>query len=176
MGMSNTTPREGDVLFVRTNHFVSKLIRFGQRDYGPEDAQWNHVALVVGGGTIVEALTGGVVLSPLSKYLASDTRVGTSLIHGASPGLPMVAETQSGVDMRANAVAFARSCVGESYGWATIAAIAVKVLTKGRIDFGVQGTSICSGLVARALERMGYDWNPYDPAELTPAFLVHNVR
>lgn len=167
--------KPGDFLLIRTNHFVSKLIRFGQRDYGPEAQVWNHVALIVGDDQIVEALTGGVVLSPRSKYLASDTRLVVSLIHGASPGLPMVVETQSGVDMRANAVAFARSCVGESYGWATIAAIAVKVLTKGRVDFGISGTSICSGLVARSLERLGYIFSPYDPAELTPAYLAKTL-
>ena len=77
--------------------------------------------------------------------------------------------------MRSNASMFARTCVGEKYGWATIAAIAVKTLTKGRIDFGIQGTSICSGLAARSLERLGYNFNPWDPAELTPAYLAKNV-
>jgi hypothetical protein len=77
--------------------------------------------------------------------------------------------------MRHNAASFARSCVGEAYGWGTIGALAVKALTKGRIDFGVQGTSICSGLAARSLERLGYNFNPYDPAELTPAYLAKNV-
>jgi hypothetical protein len=78
--------------------------------------------------------------------------------------------------MRANATSFARSCVGERYGWLTIAAIAVKVLTRGRLDFGIQGTTICSGLAARCAERLGYNWNPFDPAELTPAYLAKVLR
>lgn len=169
------TPKPGDLLLVETHHFVSRLIRFGQRGYPPADRRFNHVAVFVGDGMMVEALTSGVVLSPVDKYPAADTRVAVALAHGASPGLPMEAETQSWMDMRANAASFARSCVGEKYGWATIAAIAVKTLTKGRVDFGVQGTSICSGLAARALERLGYDWNPYDPAELTPAYLADRL-
>lgn len=156
----------GDFLLVRTDHFVSKLIRIGQRSYGAEYAQWNHVALYVGGDTIVEALTGGVVRSSLDKYPASSVRrvpmrsVRVSWDHEADR------------HMRENAASFALSCVHESYGWMTIAAIALKTLTKGRWNFGVQGTSICSGLVARSLERMGHNFNPDDPSELTPAYLA----
>jgi uncharacterized protein YycO len=156
----------GDFILVKTHHLASRLIRFGQRGYGHDAAQWNHVALYVGDGEIVEALTSGVCLSAADKYPAEDVRVVG--VHprraGDTPG--------QGSEMRLNAADFARSCVGEHYGWPTIAAIAVKVLTKGRVDFGISGTSICSGLAARALERLGYDWNPYDPAELTPAYLA----
>lgn len=77
--------------------------------------------------------------------------------------------------MYGNTCAYARSCVGESYGWATIAAIGLKALTKGKFQFGVQGTSICSGLAAQSLERLGYNWNPWDAAELTPAYLAEHV-
>jgi uncharacterized protein YycO len=159
----------GDLLFVKTNHFVSKLIRFGQRGYGKEAAQWNHVAVFVGNGQIVEALTKGVVLSPENKYPASDTKV--VLTH------PYIGSNSSfsANDMRANAASFARSCVGEKYGWTTIAAIVLKVLFKGKWNFCVQGTSICSGLAARQSERLGYNWNPNDPAELTPAYLEKEV-
>ncbi len=158
----------GDVLLVHTNHLVSRLIRFGQRGYGPEYARWNHVCLFVGEGQIVEALTKGVVLSPADKYPESDVRV----VEVKAPGLATAGCEKA---MRVNAAAFARSCIGEEYGWATIAAIALKVLTRGKFQFGVQGSSICSGLCARALERLGYDFNPWDPAELTPAFLAKEL-
>jgi uncharacterized protein YycO len=153
---------------VRTNHFVARLIRFGQRGYGPENAAWNHCALYIGNGEIVEALTKGVVRSYASKYPPENVR-----IIRAKPRI-MGGVDRDNVDfsMRYNARCFALSCIGEKYGFLTIAAIAVKVLTKGKIDFNIQGTSICSGLCGRALERMGYDWNPYDPAELTPAYLA----
>lgn len=156
--------KPGDILMVRTNHFVSKLIRFGQRGYGKNAAQWNHVAIYVGNGEIVEALTKGVVCSYASKYPSSDVRIIS--VH-CRRGYYWEADSA----MRSNAVDFARSCVGEKYGFLTILAIAIKTLTKGKLDFNVQGTNICSGLAARSLERMGYNFNPYDPAELTPAFL-----
>ncbi len=156
--------KPGDILFIKTNHFVSRLIRFGQRDYGPKASQYNHCAVYIGNAEMVEALTKGVVRSPISKYPASDVRIMSSLKSSLRP-------TVCDDLLRANASSFARSCVGESYGFLTIAAIAVKVLTKGEIDFGIQGTSICSGLCARSLERLGYNFSPYDPAELTPAYL-----
>lgn len=156
----------GDFLLVQTHHFASRLIRFGQRRYGREFARWNHVALYVGNGELVEALTSGICLSPVHKYPASDVQ----LVEVAASPTGGGAATE--IDMRLNAVAFARSCVGESYGWTTILCIALKALTRGRLQFGVQGTSICSGLVARSLERLGYVWTPWDPAELTPAYLA----
>jgi uncharacterized protein YycO len=163
----------GDLLLIRTDHFVSKLIRFGQRGYGKDAAQWNHVAICVGGGKIVEALTSGVVLSSASKYPAVDV-LAVSTRSWQQEGKGVMFDFADAA-MRANACSFARSCVGERYGWPTIAAIAVKVLTRGKVDFGVEGTSICSGLAARALERLGYDWNPWDPAELTPAYLAKTL-
>lgn len=163
-------PEPGDLLLVKTDHFVSKLIRFGQRGYGKDAAQWNHVAIYVGDGKIVEALTKGVQENDATKYA------------GVCPTKIVVANPKAGdsdkmtletdVAMTANAVAFARSCVGETYGYVTILAVMLKVLTKGKLGFNIQGTSICSGLAARSWERLGYNFQPYDPAELTPAFLA----
>lgn len=156
--MTPAPAEPGDFLLIRTDHFASRLIRFGQRSYGSEDAQWNHVALYIGQGQVAEALTKGVVISDAGKY----------------PTARRVC-CKGSTSERLHAAEFARSCAGERYGWPTILCIAVKVLTKGRIDFGVSGTSICSGLVARSLERMGYNFNPYDPAELTPAYLAKEL-
>lgn len=167
--MQATPLAPGDVLLVKTHHFASRLIRFGQRGYPPADRVWNHVAIVVSETKIVEALTKGVVVSAIDKYPQKDVRA--IVVKAKNWNGPRAPETYEPV-MRANAAAFAHLRIGEGYGWATIAAIAVKVLTKGRVDFGISGTSICSGLVAQGLERLGYDWNPWDPAELTPAYLA----
>jgi uncharacterized protein YycO len=162
----------GDILMVRTNHFVSKLIRFGQRGYGKPASEWNHCGVCVGNFEIVEALTTGVVRSPISKYPTADVRILSvkpcAIVNGEHQGEYSKLADEA---MRRNAVNFARSCVGEKYGFLTIFAIAVKVLIKGKIDFNIQGTSICSGLAARSLERLGYNFQPFDPAELTPAYL-----
>jgi|ERR1035441_2617232 uncharacterized protein YycO len=159
--------KEGDILLIKTNHFVSRLIRFGQRGYGREAASWNHCGVCIGNFEIVEALTGGVVRSPIDKYPTADVRV-LKAISFPDDGKFTTAGDMS---MRANSIAFALSCIGEKYGYATIAAIALKVLCRGKWNFGVQGTSICSGLAARCLERLGYNFQPYDPSELTPAYL-----
>lgn len=159
----------GDILLIRTHHLASRLIRFGQRGYGRDLAQWNHVGVCVGNGEIVEALTGGIVLSPVSKYPAEDVRL--VQVDAKPAGATVTAD----LDMRLNAVMFAHSCVGERYGWGTILCIALKALTRGHVQFGVQGTQICSGLAARSLERLGFNFNPYDPAELTPAFLAKTL-
>ena len=164
----------GDLLLIKTHHLVSKLIRFGQRGYGPEAAAWNHVAIYIGNGEIVEALTNGVVRGYSSKYTSSDVRVFRVKAKVADTKVVFLDDdTWTIIEnaMRANAASFAISCVGEKYGFLTIFAIACKVLTKGKIDFNLQGTSICSGLAARSLERLGYNWNPWDPGELTPAYL-----
>jgi uncharacterized protein YycO len=160
--------QQGDLLLVRTNHFASRLIRFGQRSYGKPASEWNHVAVSVGNGQLVEALTAGVVLSPEDKYPPSATRVITVTPYGSL--MPL-----AGNAMRHNSASFARNQVGLKYGWATICCIAMKVLVKGRWNFSVSGTEICSGLAAQSLERLGYDWTPNDPGELTPAFLALHV-
>lgn len=148
-------PRLGDIILVETDHFTSKLIRFGQRGYGPW-AKWNHCAVYVGHGDIVEALTHGVVKSKLSKYAAAET---------------MLLPVEGNDEMRSNAAAFALSCVGQEYGFLTIFNIALKTLFKGRFNFSISGQDICSGVAAKSAERCGYNWNPYEPAELMPAYL-----
>lgn len=165
----------GDILMIRTNHFVSKLIRFGQRSYGKDAAQWNHVAIYIGNGEIVEALTKGVTRGFASKYPSKDVRIIHVTPKVKGPGTPFTfpRSVESTVHdcLKANAASFAIDCVGEQYGFLTILAIAIKILTKGKLDFKIQGTTICSGLAARCLERMGFNFNPYDPAEITPAYL-----
>jgi uncharacterized protein YycO len=165
-----TEYKQGDLIFVRTHHFVSKLIRFGQRSYGPQYAQWNHVAVYThttnGKHYVVEALTSGVTKSCLDKYAPAD------LLHKPAVPRALVRTHPVEANLRFNAAAFAENHVGDKYGFLTIAAIALKVLFKGKLNFGVQGSDICSGLAARSLERMGYDFGQYDPGELTPAYLV----
>src|SRR5688500_20378531 len=48
---------------------------------------------------------------------------------------------------------FARHCVSTPYGFLTILSLALTLLTGAKINFGQDGSSICSGLVARSEER-----------------------
>jgi len=72
---------------------------------------------------------------------------------------------------RGQIVAFAQWCLGEEYGIATIFSIALNMLTGSRFTFGVDGQSICSGLVARALERTNAIFQT-TPSHVSPAELA----
>jgi hypothetical protein len=121
------------------------LISFGQalrfRGGNRKYAYWNHAALVIGtNGEIIEALgpVPGVVVQNVSKYAPREY---TLVRIKASP------------EDRDEEVNFARACLGEAYGLLTIVSIALSLVTGTRFSFGFDGQMICSGLVARALER-----------------------
>ena len=135
----------GDFILVSTDGWYARLIRFGQslRFFGPDRkyVRWNHAAVVVSpDGDIVEALPRGVLLSHLAKYTAKEYAIVRidALVRAAD---------------REEVVAFARWCIHERYGWLTIVSIVLSILTGSKFVFGVDGQSICSGLVARSLER-----------------------
>ena len=74
---------------------------------------------------------------------------------------------------RAEVVAFAEWAADarDPYDWLTIASITLSVLTGSKLAFFVDGEFICSGLVARALERTTATFN-LDPVHITPADLA----
>jgi hypothetical protein len=69
------------------------------------------------------------------------------------------------------AATFARSCVGAQYGWVSIVSITISLITGGRFAFAIDGQLICSGLVARSLERTTAIFK-HDPARIMPAELA----
>lgn len=166
-GESVDQPEPGDFVLTHSDGLTCKLIRFGQqlRYRGPDSgfAHWSHAALVVSsGGDIVEAIQSGVQQRNLSEYEGAEYHV----IHllDATP------------KEREHAVAFAEHCVNDSYGYLTDLSLGLSLLTGRRFFFGEEGQMICSGLVARALERTGAIF-PYDswhmlPADLAAAFNV----
>lgn len=151
--------RPGDFVLVERRGLVSAVIRLGQRLRKAQRpwARFSHAAMIVSErGDLVEALTRGVVRSRIEDYAA----IPHTLV-------------AAGLDEhdQAQAVAFAESCVGQSYGWLVILGIALRFLTPGRgLWFGEDGTSICSGLVAQALCR-GWANFPANPASMSPAEL-----
>lgn len=121
---------------IRIGQQLSPRFR-GQREY----CYWSHCALVVSPqGDLVEALTKGVVRSHINDY----KDVEYTLVRVYAEPLD-----------QAQILRFASKVVGQEYGWATIACVALGLLTSGGLTFGFQGHTICSGLVARAEERMG---------------------
>ena len=159
--VTDGAPRRGDFILTHGDEWTSRLIRFGQslRYRGPSAkyTYWNHTALVVDDrGSIVEALGTGVA---------------ERSIHDYDPTQYTLVRIDASDADRAEAAAFACSAIGAPYGWITIVSIAVSLVTGGKLAFAIDGQLICSGLVARALERTTAIFR-HDPARIMPAELA----
>jgi len=135
--------KPGDFILTHGDVFYSKLIRVGQRlRYGSAFTFYNHAALIAGeDGTLFEALGDGIDVTHISKYKESDYH------------LVSIDEYAPEVRDRYRIMAFAKSCVGMNYDWLDIASISISLLTGSKISFQTEGHLICSGFVARCLER-----------------------
>ena len=156
--------RPGDFILTHGNAWTSKMIRFGQRlrfrGHDRKYARWNHAAILIDGeGSIVEALGSGVQQRHISVY--KPTEYTLVRIDGV---------VQASQD-REQAVEFAKWSRNQPYGFVAIVSIAYGLLTGGKFTFGFDGQHICSGLVARALERTGAIFNR-TPSHIMPADLA----
>ena len=154
-------PEPGDFILTHGAEFFSRLIQLGQgiRYTGVDRpfTYWNHTALIVSAdGAIVEALGPGVRRNSLAEYDQTQYTV--------------VHVTASRED-RAEMVAFAEHWIGARYDWATIVSIVISLLTGAKFSFGFAGQLICSGLVARALERTTAIFEE-EPSHVMPAGLA----
>lgn len=150
----------GDFILVHGKGVAPRLIQFSQRlRFNSDCARWNHAALYIGDGTFIEAKGGHHARRvPRSAYTGEEVR-----------------EVRVGCGdtaMRANAVAFANAQLGDGYGYLTIVGLVGWCLFGGKLTIGLSGTDICSGLVARSVERMGVIFDR-DPATVMPADLAH---
>lgn len=158
--VQSVTP--GDFLLLDAgDDLFCKLIRFGQRlrfrGADAHYARFNHAALfVTSNGGIIEALSEGIKRRNVSCY------------HDA---FYLVVHIDADTYDRQEVVTFAASCLNEGYGWWQIASIALSLLTGSKFSFGYDGQEICSGLVARALERTSAIF-PRDASHMMPADLA----
>jgi len=157
----------GDFLLTHADSGASKLIRLGQRmryqGRYEKFAHWTHAALFVDSdGMLVEAVEPGVQERNVRVY--RDTEYHVVHLQDAS------------AEDREHAVAFAMHCLNDHYGILTDISLFFTLLFATKIFFGVDGQMICSGLVARALERTGaifqYDAWHLLPADLAEAFNI----
>ena len=153
----------GDFILTRSNTFSGKLIRFGQRlRYSGADTKyigWNHAAVIeTADGGLIEAVGTGVQRIHISHYAPTEY----VLVRVDSFVYP---------EDREQIVGFAQWCLEEEYGFMTIISIGLNLVFGGKFTFGVDGQSICSGLVARALER-GNAIFQTTPSHITPADLA----
>lgn len=160
-GERDNHPHPGDFILSHGAEFFSRVIQIGQGlTFMGEDRKytyWNHSALIVSDdGGLVEALGPGVRRNNLAAY--DDTQY--TIVH-----------IEASDEDRGQIVAFAEHWVGARYDWARIVSITLSLLTGLTLTFGFAGQHICSGLVARALERANRIFDQ-DPSHVLPADLA----
>lgn len=153
----------GDFILTHGRSVFSYLIRIGQSlAFWGEDAKytwWSHTALIVSEqGELIEALGTGVQKAHISKYQPTDFHV------------VRLGKLASARD-RKQICDFAEKTLDLRYGILTIISIAIGLLTGCRFKFYFDGQYICSGLVARALERSSVIFDR-SPSHITPADLA----
>ncbi len=153
----------GDFILTHGSALFSKLIRFGQRirfwGQNRKYAWWNHAAMIVSDkGDFIEALGPGVQKTHIEKHTPTEYHL---------VRLGSLADDRD----RSQVVEFGCWSLGEKYGWLTIFNIALSLLFGGKFNFGFDGQTICSGLVARALERTNAIFDR-DPSHIMPADLA----
>lgn len=153
----------GDFILTKGNEWHNKIIRWGQslRHYGRNRRyiQWTHAAIIISrDGGLIEAVGNGVRRSHLREYQNVEYRI-VRLGTLATP------------KDREKVINFAEWCLGEEYGYSIIASIVLSLFTGGKFRFGFDGQAICSGLLARALERTSAIFDK-EPSHIMPADLA----
>jgi len=160
-GEAAQTFTRGDFILTHGNKMYDRLIHWAQglKMHGDDRkyTRWNHAALIIdAAGTLVEANGDGVDCDSISKYTPTEYY----LVHIEADDVE-----------RNNQVMFGKWAEGQRYGKLTICSVFLSLFFGSTIIFALQGQEICSGLVARALERAGYIFEQ-DPAHIMPADLA----
>ncbi len=152
IGQTAQNVKPGDFILCHRKGFASAAIRLGERIRFKRGLV-SHAAFCEDSTTLIEALTHAVVRTPLTAYDHIEYWIVRMHLHPVDQD---------------QIVTFAMSCVGQHYGFLTDLGIALRFLTPGSgLWFGMNGTEICSGLVAQAMVR-GWDNFPVNPAAMSP--------
>jgi len=153
----------GDFILVHSDSLSSRLIHLGQRfrirGADSRFTWFDHAALIVSTtGDLVEAVGTGVIRSNSEKYSHKHYNI-----------------VRTGADTAdvKQALQFAEWVANNRarYGTLTIASLILTLLAGAKLTFFIDGEFICSGLVARAMERTGAIFSR-DPVHITPADLA----
>jgi hypothetical protein len=137
----------GDFFLSFGHHVESWAIRAAQgvRFRGPDRiyARYNHAGIFVDDqGGIVEVVPRGAVRANISRYANREyTVVHTGAIADANDRKEMVAFALEATRRRLR------------FAWVTMAVNGVNILLGTHVAIGISGRTVCSGLVARCLER-----------------------
>lgn len=121
-------------------------------------SRWNHCALHIGDGLMVEATNRGVVVS---KVTDSTDEVTAAMVD------------YGGNDLE-DAMAWAAGRVGWSYGYLNAFLCGARNIFPALPAIKFSRNIICSELVAEALERAAFDW-PTDTAHVSPGDIAERL-
>ena len=164
--MALQVPKPGSVGVSNTRDAMGYLIRFGEAIRFKRGSHWSHAFIVsdqvsdTGSPYIIQAQMRGVTDSMTLDEL---------------PGTYQILPMPKGVN-RARALQFAKAQVGVQYGFLTILAIALDILTWDwfpSFRAARKQSWICSALVFESLRFGGYLHNVVDIYEVTPAELYN---
>jgi cell wall-associated NlpC family hydrolase len=156
-------PRPGDYIVVRTHGVIATLSCWITR------SRFNHAAIVIENGQVIEAEPGGVRIRPLSEY---DGHL--MLANTAEPTL---------AEERAQVVEFARSAIARPYAYAAdlvdgLEHLGLRWRFLGRFTEGRRAV-MCSMLVADAGDAAGltgWQCGKASAAEVVPGDLAARIE
>ncbi len=152
--------RKGDFLLNTTEHWISNTIK------AFSDSNYNHAAIYVGGGMVVEAIGKGVHLISLAEFL-QDGHLERSMV---------IRHEQLSDTQRDAIAAFAIKQVGKPYNLIGVLDSGNKVNDVNRFD---RPNYYCSQLVAASYSAAGVALHPYSldfsPGELADLVSRHKL-
>jgi uncharacterized protein YycO len=136
-------------------------------------SKWNHAALDIGDGMMVEATSGGVAVNPIvsadeiQRVAAPDPRVVLGVCYP-----PFCSTLYDGNDLE-EVLAWSTGRVGWTYGTLNAFWCGLRNLFPGMAHIKHGKTIICSELVSEALARAGHDFQK-DYALVSPGDLAEH--
>ena len=121
-------------------------------------SRWNHAALALGDGEMVEANSVGVSITKI-EWSLDDITIAYPSYYGND---------------REESIKFCTDRVGWSYGYVNAFMCGLRNLFPGIAHLKIQRNMICSELVAAALERAGHDFKK-DAALVSPGDLAEHL-
>lgn len=149
----------GDAVFAHSRNLYGAVIRFGQALRWWKYRSWNHMAIV----SKIDK-DGQIWVIQMARR-CEEVKIEEVAPKGRLKFVPCPEEVS-----RINSVEYAQKKLGTKYGVATIFSIAINLMLPDPIvfDIHVEGTLICSALVAKAWEHGDWDC-PVDSGQITPA-------
>lgn len=147
----------GDIVLVKGNSWISRLIRIATRHVGEKRTKVNHVGMIIGGGTMGGApYEGALIIEAISKVKVR------TLSRAYGPPKRNEVAVYRAINLtgeeRIKVAGEAYSHLGQPYGWKRVVCLTLDQMIFGAYLFRrlIRNRSpICSWLVAHAYSKVG---------------------